>query len=50
MPEWSDNGPYLLGGLLAFWLPILLYWLSLRTRAARLTEEETLLREEAERQ
>jgi hypothetical protein len=46
MPDWSDNGFYLILGLLAFWLPVLGYWWSLRARAARLTEEEALLREE----
>ncbi|MGB0387986.1 MAG: hypothetical protein ACPGWR_24480 [Ardenticatenaceae bacterium] len=46
MPDLNDNGFYLILGLLAFWLPVLGYWLTLRTRAARLSEEEELLREE----
>lgn len=46
MLDWSDNGFYLMLGLLAFWLPMLAYWLSLRIRATRLSEEEELLREE----
>ena len=46
MPDLSDNGFYLILGLLCFWVPTLGYWLSLRMRAARLSEEELLLREE----
>ena len=46
MPDWSDNGFYLILGLLAFWVPSLGYWLFLRSRTARLNEEEELLREE----
>ncbi|MGB0386756.1 MAG: hypothetical protein ACPGWR_18240 [Ardenticatenaceae bacterium] len=46
MLDLSDNGFYLILGLLAFWLPMVGYWLSLNTRAARLSEEEELLREE----
>ena len=46
MPDLSDNGFYLILGLLAFWVPTLGYWFSLRTRDARLSEEEALLREE----
>ncbi|MBA3530677.1 MAG: hypothetical protein H0T73_01990 [Ardenticatenales bacterium] len=48
MPDWSDNGFYLILGLLAFWLPVLGYGWSLRNRAALLTAEEALLREELE--
>lgn len=44
MPDWSDNGFYLLLGLGAFWLPILGYLWSLRNRHALLREEATLLR------
>lgn len=50
MPDWNDNGFYLLLGLLAFWLPTLGYWFSLRSRANQLEQEEALLREEMERQ
>ena len=46
MPDWSDNGFYLILGLLAFWVPSLGYWFFLHTRTARLNEEEELLREE----
>ena len=46
MPDWSDNGFYLILGLLGFWLPVLGYGWLLRSRAARLVEEEALLREE----
>lgn len=42
MLDLSDNGFYLILGLLAFWLPMAGYWLLLRTRAARLSEEEEL--------
>ncbi len=42
MPDLSDNGFYLILGLLAFWLPMTGYWLLLRTNAARLSEEEEL--------
>ncbi len=46
MPDLSDNGFYLILGLLAFWVPSLGYWFSLRLRDAQLNEEEALLREE----
>lgn len=42
----DPNIPYLIGGLLAFWLPVLGYWWALRVRAAQLAEEDALLREE----
>jgi hypothetical protein len=43
MPDWSDNGFYLLLGLLAFWVPVLGYLWSLHSRSAHLVEEEALL-------
>ncbi len=46
MPDFSDNGFYLLLGLAAFWLPILGYALSLRGRAAHVEAETALLAEE----
>jgi hypothetical protein len=48
MPDWSDNGSYLLLGLLAFWVPMLGYWWSLRNRVATLGTEEALLQHEIE--
>jgi hypothetical protein len=48
-PDLSDNGSYLIMGILAFWLPTLGYWFWMRVRATRATEEEALLREELKR-
>ena len=50
MLDWTDNGFYLLLGLLAFWLPTLGYWFSLHNRTNQLAQEEALLREEAARE
>lgn len=47
MPDLSDNGFYLVLGLLAFWLPVLGYAWSLQRRAALLDAEAALLDEEA---
>lgn len=46
MPDLADNGFYLLLGLAAFWLPLLGYLWSLRSRTRLLAEEERLLRRE----
>lgn len=46
MPDWSDNGFYLALGLLAFWGPVLGYYLWMQRRADSLREEASLLREE----
>lgn len=49
MLDWNDNGFYLLLGLLAFWVPALGYWFSLRSRTTRVSQEEELLHEEMAR-
>lgn len=49
MPDLSDNGFYLILGLVAFWGPILLYLFALARRDALLRAEEQLQEELAER-